>query len=380
GNFTPLLNLKGVGEPEQVRSRNITSGFFATLGVPILLGREFSSQEEAWQGPKVAILSYGLWQRQFGGDPKVVGGPLTINGLPYTVVGVLPPFYDFLGATELFTPMQPSLAPEMRGIRTLIPIGRNRKGVDIKTAQNELDAISRQLDEQYPKYDLGWSVKGAPLTHEVIKDVKAALLMLIGAVTVVVLLVSANVASLMLSQTAGRRAELSIRMSLGASGARIARQLITESLMLSLAGGALGCALGYLEIQFIKRFGPPDIPRLAQANIDVRVLCFALILSVTIGVLFSIEPALRARRVQAGLPTREAGETISRRINLREILVCAQVMLSVALVVGAGLLIRSLLRLQSVNPGFGTTSVLTTRLALPGSKYSDGTGARLSGF
>src|SRR5262249_22309614 len=134
GNFTPLLNLKGVGEPEQVRSRNITSGFFATLGVPILLGREFSSQEEAWQGPKVAILSYGLWQRQFGGDHKVVGGPLTINGLPYTVVGVLPPFYDFLGATELFTPMQPSLAPEMRGIRTLIPIGRIRKGVDIKTA------------------------------------------------------------------------------------------------------------------------------------------------------------------------------------------------------------------------------------------------------
>src|SRR5262249_21732277 len=218
------------------------------------------------------------------------------------------------------------------------------------------------------------------LTHEVVKDVKAALLMLIGAVGVVVLLVSANVASLMLSHTAGRRAELSIRMSLGASGARIARQLITESLILSLAGGALGCALGYLEIQFIKRFGPADIPRLAQANIDVRVLWFALILSVTIGVLFSLEPALRARRVKACLPAQEAGRTISRRINLREILVCAQVMLSVSLVVGAGLLIRSLLRLQSVNPGFGTTSVLTTRLALPGSKYSDGTGARLSGF
>ncbi|HWW85537.1 MAG TPA: ABC transporter permease [Vicinamibacterales bacterium] len=371
-NSTPLLNLKTSGEPEQVPSRAITSAFFSTLGIQPLVGREFRRDEEQWGGPRVAILTYGLWQRRFGGDSAVVGGPLTINGLPYTIVGVLPPFFNFLGSAELFTPVQPNPVPEMRESRIFVMIGRLRAGVDAAGAQNELDVLARRLLAEYPKFDRGWSAKAAPLTNEVVRDVKPALLMLLAALGLVVLLVSANVAGLMLAQAASRRAEISLRMALGASRGRVIRQLMTESLTLAFVGGALGCAVGYYSVQLLKRFGPVGIPRLGDVTVDVRVLAFTLIVTTIMGVLFGLEPAWRAGRVNLAERMSRGGRAVTRAGGLRNGLVLAEVTISVVLVLGAGLAIRTLLRLEHTNPGFQTTNILTTRLALPGAKYNDG--------
>src|SRR5712691_3116678 len=174
-NFTPLLNLKGNGAPEQTQSRNVTAGFFRTLGIQPLLGREFNTEEEAWKGPKAAILSYGLWQRQFGGDPTVAGRPIAINGVLHTIVGVTPRFYNFLGPTELFTPAQSNPVPEMRGIRTMIVIGRLKPAVSSSSAQSELDILSRELQRENPRFDRGWSIQGVSLTDEVVNGVRPAL-------------------------------------------------------------------------------------------------------------------------------------------------------------------------------------------------------------
>jgi putative ABC transport system permease protein len=379
-NSTPLLNLKTSGEPEQVPSRAITSAFFSTLGIQPLVGREFRRDEEQWGGPRVAILTYGLWQRRFGGDSAVVGGPLTINGLPYTIVGVLPPFFNFLGSAELFTPVQPNPVPEMRESRIFVMIGRLRAGVDAAGAQNELDVLARRLLAEYPKFDRGWSAKAAPLTNEVVRDVKPALLMLLAALGLVVLLVSANVAGLMLAQAASRRAEISLRMALGASRGRVIRQLMTESLTLAFVGGALGCAVGYYSVQLLKRFGPVGIPRLGDVTVDVRVLAFTLIVTTIMGVLFGLEPAWRAGRVNLAERMSSGGRTVTRAVGLRDVLVLAEVTISVVLVRGAGLVIRTLLRLENTNPGFQTTGILTTRLALPPAKYNDDTGDKLTTF
>ena len=379
-NSTPLLNLKAIGDPEQVRSRNITAGFFSTLGIQPLFGREFRSEDEIWKGPAVAILSYELWQRQYGGNPAVVGGALAINGVSYTVVGVLPPFFNFLGSTDVFTPVQYNPVPGMRNVRTLIMIGRLKPDADLKSAQSELDLIARRLQEEHAQFDRGWSARAAPLTEEVVKDVRPGLLMLIGAIGLVILLVSASIASLMLSHAASRQAEISIRIALGASRGRVMRQLITESLLLALAGGSIGCGIGYWGVQLIKQFGPASIPRLADAGVDVRALAFTLAVSIILGLAFGLGPALRAGRLEVSENLKGGARGLTPRIGMRDILVVAELALSVVLVIGAGLLIRSLVRLERVNPGFQTANVLTTRIALPGSKYSDGTGAKVAAF
>jgi predicted permease len=375
---TPLLNLKAVGDPEQVRSRNVTAGFFSTLGVRPLLGREFKTQDEVWKAPPVAILSYGLWQRQYGGRASVVGEHLAINAVSYEVVGVLPPFFNFLGSTDLFTPIQYNPAPGMRSARILIVIGRLRS--TLSSAQSELDLLSRRLQTEYAQFDRGWSAASSPLTDEVVKDVRVGLEMLLGAIALVILLVSASIASMMLSHAASRQSEICVRVALGASGARLIRQLITEGLLLTLFGGALGCLVGYFGIELIKQFGPANIPRLSDARIDTTALAFAFILSVLVGLGVSLEPALRTGRTSIADELRAGSRTVTGKFRLREILVLSEMVVCVVLLVGAGLLIRSLIRLEDVNPGFQATNVLTTRLALPSSKYSDGVGAKVTAF
>jgi putative ABC transport system permease protein len=379
-NFTPLLNLKAAGDPEQVRSRNITAGFFSTLGIQPLLGREFRPEDEAWKGPAAAILSYGLWQRQYGGNPSIVGAPLAINGTLHTIVGVLPPFFNFLGPTDIFTPVQFNPAAGMRSVRTLITVGRLRAGADLKRADADLKRIGLQLQDEHSQFDRGWSATAAPLTEEVVRDVRASLMMLLGAIGLVVLLVSASVASLMLSHVTSRQGEISLRVALGASRYRVIRQLLTESLLLALAGGTIGCGIGYWGVELIKRFGPASIPRLADVAVDTRVLAFSLALSVLIALAFGLEPAFRASRLEVAEKLKEGGRSVTRRFGLRDALIVSEVAISVPLLIGAGLLIRSLIRLESVNPGFQAENILTTRIALPGSKYSDGTGTKLTAF
>jgi predicted permease len=375
---TPLLNLKAVGDPEQVRSRNITAGFFSTLGIQPLFGREFTLQDEIWKAPPVAILSYGLWQRQYGGRASVVGEHLAINGVSYAVVGVLPPFFNFLGSTDLFTPIQYNPVPGIRSARILIVIGRLKS--DLPSAQSELDVLSRRLQTEYSQFDRGWSAVAAPLTDEVVKDVRVGLKMLLAAIALVILLVSASIASMMLSHAASRQSEISMRMALGASRARLIRQLITEGLLLALFGGAGGCVVGYFGVELIKQFGPVNIPRLSDARIDTIALAFTFILSVLVGLGVSLEPALRAGRADIAYELKAGSRTVTGKFRLRDILVLSEMTVSVVLLVGAGLLIRSLILLENVNPGFQANNVLTTRLALPGSKYSDGVGAKVTAF
>lgn len=379
-NFTPLLNLKAAGDPEQVRSRTVTAGFFSTLGVQLLFGREFRQEDEIWKGPPVAILSYGLWQRQYGGNPSIVGGPLTINGVSFTVVGISPPFFNFLGPTDIFTPVQFNPAPALRSARILIPIGRLKPDSDLRRAQAELDLIARRLQEENAQFDRGWSATAAPLTEEVVKDVRPGLMLLLGAIGLVILLVSASIASMMLSHAASRQSEISVRVALGASRARVVRQLISESLLLALTGGGIGCAAAYWAVELIKRFGPASIPRLAEVSIDARALAFTLAVSVIVGLAFGLEPALRAGRLDIGESLKAGSRTVTRRLGLRDVLVVSEVAVSVVLLIGAGLLVRSLIRLENVNPGFQASNILTTRIALPGSKYSDGTGTKVTAF
>jgi putative ABC transport system permease protein len=368
---TPLLNLRGTGDPEQVRSRQITSDFFSTLGIRPMLGREFRAEDEIWKGPPVAILSYGLWQRQFGGNASVVGKPLRINGQSYTVVGVMPPFFNFLGSTDVFTPLQSNPVPGMRSARILIVIGRLR--TDLRTAQIDLDALGRRLRAEQSQFDRGWSVVAAPLTNDIVKDVRAGLLMLLGAIGLAILLVSASIASMMLSHAASRQTEISVRLALGATRGRLVRQLLTESLLLAAVGGAVGCAVGYAGLELVKNFGPQNIPRLAEVSIDFRAFAFGLAVSVLIGIGVGLEPALRAGRAEIGEKLKSGGRTATtRQLGLREILIVAQVAVSAVLLIGAGLLLRSLVGLESVNPGFQPSNLVTTRIALPGSKYGDG--------
>jgi len=377
---TPLLNLKAAGEPEQVRGRNVTAGFFATLGVQPLLGREFRRADEAWKGPAAVILSYDLWQHQYGAKTSVLGEHLNINGVPHTVVGVLPPFFNFLGSTDLFTPVQYNPVPGMRSARILIVIGRLKVGSDLQRAQSELDILARVLREEHSQFNRGWSARAAPLTDEVVRDVRNGLQMLLGAIGLVILLVSASIASMMLSHAAGRQSEISVRLALGASRSRLVRQLITESMLLALTGGVIGCVLGYWCLEFIKRFGPAAIPRLAEATIDLRVLAFTFAISMLTGLAFGLGPALRAGRFEISQELKAGGRTVTKQFGLRDILVVSQVTVSVVLLIGAGLLIRSLFRLEAVNPGFRASNILTTRIALPGSKYSDGVGGKATTF
>jgi putative ABC transport system permease protein len=378
GNTTPLVNLKATGEPEQISSRNITAGFFSTLGVVPVLGREFLREEEAWQGARVAILSFGLWQRQFGGDTSVVGRSFSINGSPYTVVGVLPRVFDFLGSVDLYTPLQSNPVPEIRGIRTLSMIGRLKNSVDLHQAQSEFGAIARSLEAENSRFDRGWSVSLAPLDTEVVKDVKLALLMLLGAVALLLVLVSANVASLVLSRSAARRAEISLRLSLGASHARIVRQLLTETSILALAGGAGGCIFAWWLVGLIKRGGPPTIPRLAEVAVDGRVLLFAVAVSILVGIVCGLEPAFRARRHVVG--SIAGTRTFSERAGIRDGLVVMEVAISMILLIASGLLIQSLWHLEQMNPGFRSQDVVATRLAVPTAKYRDATGQKLTAF
>jgi len=354
--------------------------FFSTLGIQPLLGREFRREDEIRKGPPVAILSYGLWQRQYGGDPSIVGRPMAINGVSYTVIGVLPTFFNFLGPTDIFTPVQYNPAPGMRSARILIMIGRLKPSSDLRRAQVELDLIGRRLQEEHAQFDRGWSATAVPLTDEVVKDAKPGLMMLLGAIGLVILLVSASIASMMLSHTTSRQAEISVRIALGASRARVVRQLITESLLLALTGGAIGCAVGFFGVEVIRRFGPANIPRLAEVGIDGRALAFTLAVSVLTGLAFGLEPALRAGRAEIGEGLKGGSRTVTKQFGLRDVLVVSEVTVSVVLLIGAGLLVHSLIRLANVNPGFQATNMLTTRIALPGSKYSDGTGTKVTAF
>ena len=369
------FNLTEGDEPERIDGYYITANFFQALGAKPILGRSFNVQEEQAGHDRVAILSHGLWQRRFGSSPGVIGQNIKINGENYIVVGVMPAGVNMPKSAELWAPL-PFYLPEMklRYAHQLRPIGRVKQGVTLQQAQAELNLIAAQLEQTYPDTNSGWTTRLAPLREQILGDVSKPLMVLLGATVFVLLIACVNVANLLLARAAARRREMALRTALGAGRRRLARQLFTESILLAVIAGVVGIGLAFLAVKGLVLMAPPGTPRIEEVGLDGRVLVIMLLVSVVTGVLFGLAPAIHASRREVNETLKEGGgsrngTTYSRR--LVNMLVTAEVALALVLLIGSGLMIKSFLRLQSVNPGFDQKNVLTMSIALPASKYAD---------
>jgi putative ABC transport system permease protein len=378
------VNLTGEGEPERLQGIAVTPNLFALLGAQAADGRTFTAEEGQVGGNRAVILGNAFWKRRFGGVP-VVGKNLMLNGEPYTVVGVMPPGMEFgrewsgqapdIWGPLAFTPQQldPStgLTSEYLGV-----VARLKPGVTHEQAQAELDAIAAELRRQYmPGADeSNWGLLLTRFDEFVVGKIRTPLLVLLGAVLFVLLISCANVANLMLARAAARQKEIAVRTALGASRWRVVRQLLTESVLLSLAGGAVGLLLAMWGVDLLLKLNEHKIPRAAEVGLDSRVLLFTLGVSVLTGIIFGLAPAFQTSGANLHDTLKEGGRSgqLGVRGRLRNVLVVAEMAFAVVLLVGAGLLIRSFMRLQQVNPGFQPAGVLAMQVSLPTNKYKEG--------
>jgi putative ABC transport system permease protein len=360
-------------EPERVPRAGVTTGFFSVLGVQPVLGRTFVPEDDKGWPQSVAIISHGLWKRRFGSDPAIVGKQVPMSSIPLTIIGVMPLGFEYPEQTQVWVTSAVNLADEPRDNRVWSAIARLNNGVDLKQAQTRLSAINAQLDKQFHETNKGWDVFLSTLHERLVRDVKPSLLALLGAVGFVLLIACANVANLLLARSASRQKEIAIRAAMGASRTRILWQMLTESVLLSAIGGVTGLVLSIWLTDLLMSMLPEGAPRLEQIGIDYRVLTFALGVSALTGILFGIVPALQASKLDVTSALKEGGRSGEghRRTSARSLLMIGEVALSLMLLVGAGLLIKSFLRLQEVRPGFNAHNVLTANLSLPGAKYKD---------
>jgi putative ABC transport system permease protein len=360
-------------EPERVPRAGVSSGFFSVLGVQPVMGRAFLADEDRPQSESVVILSESLWKRRFGSDPKIVGTQVTINSLPRTVVGVMPARFDFPEGTQVWWNLPINPQEEPRDNRSFSVIGRLKPGVTPRQAQSQVSTINAQLAKAHPDTNTGWEVNLAQLQERLVRSVRPSLLVLLGAVAVVLLIACANVANLLLARAASREKEVAIRTALGASRRRIIRQMLTESLLLSIIGGVLGLLLSVWLTDLLISLNPPDSPRFGEVNLDYRVLAFTIVVSGLTGLVFGLVPALQASKLDVSGSLKQGGRTGegTRRTSARSLLLIGEVALSLMLLIGAGLLIKSFLRLQEVKPGFNPQNVLTASISLPGAKYKE---------
>ena len=373
------LNLLGEGgDPLQVTGVLVTSGFFETLGVAPALGRTFSRRDEDVALPESVVLSYGLWARSFGKDPELVGKSIRLDGRSVVVLGVMPEDFGPLIRADLWEPT-PMRAPDMqgRGAHQLRLIGRLAPGVSVEQAQAGLDAVALELERQYPDSNGGWGVRLVTLHELIVGGTRPSLLLLLGAVALVLLIACANLANLLFARAAARSKEIAIRAAIGASRARLVRQLLTENLLLSFLGGGLGLVVALWGLDALRGLGPAGIPRLAEATVNARVLAATAIVSLVTGLLFGLAPAVQTTQRALQERLSEGGRTgASQTSRWRGALIVAEVSLSLMLLVGAGLLIRSLSELMRVDPGFRPGHLVTTRLHLPigggGGRYDEG--------
>jgi putative ABC transport system permease protein len=370
-------NLTGSGEVERLRAAQMSADVFEALRVKAALGRVYTNDEDKPGANPVVVLSHGLWQRRFGGDASIVGRTVTLNDRGYTVIGVMPQGYQFPSRVEMWVPVGPLSAQETwksRGNHPgLYALARLKDGVTLEQARADMANITAALEKQYPGSNQGNSATITPLLENYVSDVRRALYVLLAAVAFVLLIACANVASLTLARAAARSKEMAVRVALGAGRWRIVRQLLTESLLLALVGGGLGLLLAQWGLSVILAVSPQGaIPRVAEISLDTRVLLFTAAISILTGIVFGLAPALQASRpdVQETLKETARGAT-GRRHRLRSAMVVAEVALTLVLLVGAGLMIRSFYRLQQVSPGFSTESTLSFRVSLPQQKYPD---------
>ena len=354
------------GEAEYLFGRHISSGLFSVLGVPLVAGRAFLPQEDQPGAAPVAVLGYGLWQRRFGGSPETIGQQIVVDGKPYTIVGIAPAELRLDGEADIYTPLGQSTEPRMqnRGAFFIHVLGRLQPNVTLQQAQTELSVIARQLATQYPEDNQGRYMLAHPLSQEVVGDVRPTLWLLLGAVSLVLLIACVNVASLLLARAVARRRELAMRVALGASRGRLVRQCLTESSVLGISGGALGILLAFVGIHPFVSLWPGSLPRAEDVQLDWRVLLFALGVSLLSSFLFGLAPALRAPRELERSLRGGARSLVGNTRRLHSGFVVAEVALAVVLLVSAGILGRTLLRLSSLDPGFNTQNVLSAHVAL----------------
>jgi putative ABC transport system permease protein len=369
--------LTGKGEPVELNGSIVTIDFFDTLQVKPLLGRFFLPEEEQTGKHRVAVISHQLWKTQFGSNEAIEGQTATIGGFQYTIIGVLPP--DFIsplksrrGAADFYRPIVISGDPGARGGHFLKAIGRLKTDVSVDQAQAELNTITSQLEKQYPDTNTGRHTRILGMHEAIVGDYRTALTILLFAVGLLLLIACANVANLTLTRVQSRQKEMAIRAALGADRWKIARQLLTESLLLAFTGGALGLLLAMWATDTFAAIGSDYIPRAAEVSVDGRVLSFSLVISLATGILFGIAPALQSSKPDLNYSLKDAGRGVissSFSKRMRQSLVIAQVALSVVLLAGAGLLAKSLWMLSDVDPGFSADNLLTFRLSLPANKY-----------
>ena len=367
-------------QPERVLGAAVTADYFGVMGIRPFRGRVFSAEEDRPGGARVVVLGHRLWQRRFGADPSTVGRVILLNGLPHTVLGVMPASLDFTDGTEDlwvpagFTPEQQAQHDE----HYLTVYGRLRPGVSPDAARSMLAEVQRVLNERYRDANGNRSVHVEPMMRQFVGDARGQLLVILGAVTLVLLIACANVANLLLARGAARVRELAIRASIGASRARLARQLLAESAALALAAAGVGMVVAWVVIRTLVASAPPGVPRLEQARLDWATLGFALLLALGSTLLFGLAPALRTARTDliAALRTGHARASGSGRDWFRQGLVTAEVALALVLLVGAALLVRTAIHLQRLDPGFEPRGVVTARVALPAESYADPESAR----
>jgi putative ABC transport system permease protein len=362
--------ITGSDEPERVQSSIATANFFSTLGIKPYRGRVFLPEEE--QGDHaVAILSYGLWQRRYAGDARIIGTTIPIDGRPHTVIGIMPPDLDRTMDVQIWRPIPFGTdATSVRRFHFLRLVGRLKSGVTIAQAQRHMDDIARTLAAQYPENE-SWHLNLVPYRDVVIGGVGPVLLVLLGAVGVVLLIACGNVASLLLARASARSGEMAVRTALGAGRSRLVRQLLTESLVLGVAAGAAGLVLAHYLLVAVRAVGDGMLPRLAEVEIDGPVLAFTFAVSLLTSLVFGAAPALHAARADLAAMMKSLGKASSSRsgVSTRDALVVAQVALSFVLLVGAGLLVHSLWRLQRVDTGFDASGLVAASVSLPETKY-----------
>ncbi len=372
---TQGFNLTGEGEPDRVVGAATTATFFEVMGTSPALGRAYTAEEDQPGRDSVAVISHGLWQRHFGGDPNIVGKSISLNGATRTVVGVMPADFAFPGKeVDLWVPLAvPESAKQERSAFWLSMIGRLKPGVTVEQARADMGTIWARMEQQYPQLG-GYGVNLVPLHTQVVGNVRPALWVLLAAVGFVLLIACANVANLLLARGTARGREIAIRAALGAGRKRIVRQLLTESVLLALLGGAVGALLAVWGLGALKSLAPADTPRLEQIGVDARVFAFALAISCVTALVFGLVPALQASKPDLNETLKEGGRSDTsggRGRRLRDLLVVSEIALTLVLLVGAGLLLKSFKRLQEVNLGYKPEGVLTARVSLPRAKYRE---------
>ena len=376
-SFTVALprTLTGSGDPERLQASIVTGDFFQAFGVAPMLGRAFTLANEKPGQDQVAILSYALWQKRFGGDPAIVNKTILLDGKACEVIGVMDQNLAFPQEADVWLPMNFDFDADMkqRKAHFLRPIGLLKQGISLSQAQADTDVIAAQLERQFPDSNTGWNLRLIPLREQLVGSSRTMLFVLFGAVGFVLLIACANVANLLLVRAATRQKEIALRTALGASRWRIVRQMITESLLLAICGGALGALFATWGVRLLVKLSEGSLPPTAKVQIDGTVLAFTLLVSVLTGLLFGLAPALRTARVNLIDSLKDGtrgGSDSTLKDRTRSVLVVFESAVAVMLLIGAGLLVRSLVALQNVNPGFDANHVLTMRVDLSRTKYN----------